>query len=235
MLGTQKSISALMTKMKNPSVTKINGALRINNTGRTNAFRMPSNNAAPMSAPVVSYRIPLTNAGATITATVVMIQRKTKCRMATRYSKFQSSRKRFAKSACNTGLISRFGSQSKTADVARKSKIETEKQTNDQGSETTARGVGGSAAAEPKAIDAASKSKGTKAARKKKTVRAIKRIALKKASSSASIYQPSDEEIRIRAYFIAERRIQLSLQGDSDHDWIEARRQLVEEATRTAS
>ena len=42
--------------------------------------------------------------------------------------------------------------------------------------------------------------------------------------------EPSDEEIRIRAYFIAERRIQLSLQGDSAHDWIEARRQLVEEA-----
>ena len=34
----------------------------------------------------------------------------------------------------------------------------------------------------------------------------------------------------MRAYFIAERRIQLSLAGDSAHDWIEARRQLIEEA-----
>jgi hypothetical protein len=34
----------------------------------------------------------------------------------------------------------------------------------------------------------------------------------------------------MRAYFIAERRMQLSLPGDSAHDWIEARRQLIEEA-----
>ena len=106
--------------------------------------------------------------------------------------------------------------------MARKSKIETEKQANGQG-------------AEPKAIDTASKSRRKKAAATKKTVRAIKPVVPKKAFSSASIYEPSDEEIRIRAYFIAERRIQLSLQGDSNHDWIEARRQLVEEANHTAS
>src|SRR5436190_13920055 len=44
-----------------------------------------------------------------------MIQRRTKCRMAPWYSKFLSPRKRFAESACKTGLISRFGSQSETA------------------------------------------------------------------------------------------------------------------------
>jgi hypothetical protein len=107
--------------------------------------------------------------------------------------------------------------------VARKSKIETEKQAD------------GSAAAGPQASGAAPKPKQKKAATPKKTVPAIKPDVPKKASSSASIHEPSDEEIRIRAYFIAERRIQLSLQGDSDHDWIEARRQLVEEAKRTAS
>lgn len=94
--------------------------------------------------------------------------------------------------------------------MARKPKIETEKQTN------------GSATPEPKTI-AALKPKRKKVAPKKKTTP-------KKVSSSASIPEPSDEEIRIRAYFIAERRIQLSLQGDSTHDWIEARRQLIEEA-----
>jgi hypothetical protein len=119
--------------------------------------------------------------------------------------------------------------------VARKSKMETEKQADGKGSEPTARGADGSAAAEPKAIGAAPKPRRKKAAPKKKTVRAIKPDAPKKASSSASIHEPSDEEIRIRAYFISERRIQLSLQGDSAHDWIEARRQLVEEANRTAS
>jgi hypothetical protein len=44
--------------------------------------------------------------------------------------------------------------------------------------------------------------------------------------------QPTDDQIRIRAYFIAERRHRLSLPGDSNHDWIEARRQLIEEAGR---
>ncbi len=116
--------------------------------------------------------------------------------------------------------------------MARKSKIEAEKQADGKGSEPTARSADGSAGAEPKAIGAAPKPKRKKAALKKKTVRAS---APKKTSSSASIHEPSDEEIRIRAYFIAERRIQLSLQGDSAHDWIEARRQLVEEANRTAS
>jgi hypothetical protein len=100
--------------------------------------------------------------------------------------------------------------------VARKPKIETEKQAD------------GSASPEPKTIGSALKPKRKKVAPKKKTTP-------KKVSSSASIPEPSDEEIRIRAYFIAERRIQLSLQGDSAHDWIEARRQLVEEANRTAS
>jgi hypothetical protein len=47
-------------------------------------------------------------------------------------------------------------------------------------------------------------------------------------------YEPTDEEIRIRAYFISERRKQLSLAGDSDNDWLEARRQLVEETNRSA-
>jgi hypothetical protein len=118
--------------------------------------------------------------------------------------------------------------------VARKSKIETEKQADGKGSEPTARGADGSAGAEPKA-SAETQPKRKKAAPKKKTVRALKPAAPKKASSPASSHEPSDEEIRTRAYFIAERRIQLGLQGDSAHDWIEARRQLVEEANRTAS
>jgi hypothetical protein len=102
-------------------------------------------------------------------------------------------------------------------DVAKKSKIETEKTTN------------GSAGAEAKTNGSTPKPKRKKAAPKKKPL-ATKPADPKKVSSSASRPEPSDEEIRIRAYFIAERRIQLSLQGDSAHDWIEARRQLLEEA-----
>jgi Protein of unknown function (DUF2934) len=39
----------------------------------------------------------------------------------------------------------------------------------------------------------------------------------------------SDEAIRTRAYFIAEQRERMSLPGDADSDWLEARRQLLAE------
>ena len=45
----------------------------------------------------------------------------------------------------------------------------------------------------------------------------------------AAAPQPTDEEIRIRAYFISERRQRLALPGDASSDWIEARRQLLSE------
>jgi hypothetical protein len=41
---------------------------------------------------------------------------------------------------------------------------------------------------------------------------------------------PSDEQIRLRAYFLAEQRAQFSLKGDHNSDWLEAKRQLFEEA-----
>jgi hypothetical protein len=43
---------------------------------------------------------------------------------------------------------------------------------------------------------------------------------------------PSDGEIRLRAYFISERRRRFALPGDADSDWLEARRQLLSEAGR---
>lgn len=60
------------------------------------------------------------------------------------------------------------------------------------------------------------------------------RSAPKKKPTAASVppalVEPTDEEVRLRAYFLAERRLRLSLPGDSDHDWIEARRQLIAES-----
>jgi len=41
---------------------------------------------------------------------------------------------------------------------------------------------------------------------------------------------PSDEAIRLRAYFISERRHRFALPGDADSDWLEAKRQLLSEA-----
>lgn len=39
-----------------------------------------------------------------------------------------------------------------------------------------------------------------------------------------------EEEIRLRAYFISERRRRLALPGDAESDWLEAKRQLVSES-----
>jgi hypothetical protein len=71
-----------------------------------------------------------------------------------------------------------------------------------------------------------------KVARKKKGSTPAKKVATRKAPKAAPALEPSDADVRLRAYFIAERRVQLALQGDPAMDWIEARKQLVEEASR---
>jgi hypothetical protein len=48
-------------------------------------------------------------------------------------------------------------------------------------------------------------------------------------TSPISAAEPSDEMIRTRAYFIAERRHRLGLPGDASSDWLEAKRQLLSE------
>ena len=40
----------------------------------------------------------------------------------------------------------------------------------------------------------------------------------------------SDDAIRLRAYFISERRRRFALPGDAESDWLEATRQLLSEA-----
>ena len=42
--------------------------------------------------------------------------------------------------------------------------------------------------------------------------------------------QPTVEQIQLRAYFIAERRQSLGIHGDSTSDWVQAERELREEA-----
>jgi hypothetical protein len=44
-------------------------------------------------------------------------------------------------------------------------------------------------------------------------------------SEAARLTDPSDEEIRLRAYFISEHRRRFALPGDADSDWREAKRQ----------
>ena len=99
--------------------------------------------------------------------------------------------------------------------------------------ESTSAASNGSAAAGSKKKSRSAAAKPTpKKPAAKKTPAGASRGPSKKASSAGRLREPTDEEIRLRAYFLAERRLQLSLPGDSAHDWIEARRQLIEEAGR---
>jgi hypothetical protein len=63
----------------------------------------------------------------------------------------------------------------------------------------------------------------------KSKTRKPKAVAIKKTSGTAAI---SSEDIKLRAYFIAERRHKMGWHGDSTGDWVEAERQLKAEAAR---
>ena len=73
----------------------------------------------------------------------------------------------------------------------------------------------------------------------KSTSSAVRKSGRKKNESASKtrpsklakkMVEPGDDAIRLRAYFIAERRIGLSLPGNASADWVEARRQLLVEA-----
>jgi len=111
--------------------------------------------------------------------------------------------------------------------VPRKPKTSVENKPVDDAAASSSNGK--ATAAEPK-----KKSRAAAAPAKKKKPAAPKKSAAKQPTSSAARppAEPTDDQIRLRAYFLAERRHKLSLPGDSAHDWIEARRQLIEEAQR---
>jgi DUF2934 family protein len=114
--------------------------------------------------------------------------------------------------------------------VARKPKTPVENNPADDAAPPSANGK--MSAPEPK-----KKARAGAPGKKKKPAAAKKPSAKQPSASSAKPaaarpVDPTDDEIRLRAYFLAERRHQLSLPGDSAHDWIEARRQLIEEASQ---
>lgn len=79
------------------------------------------------------------------------------------------------------------------------------------------------------------RSGGSAATRKPRQTSAGKGVTAIKASSPREpegFAEPSDEAIRLRAYFISERRRRFALPGDADSDWLEAKRQLLSEAGR---
>jgi hypothetical protein len=117
--------------------------------------------------------------------------------------------------------------------VARKSKTEADKKTDvpppdraNDNAKTPKR-----PARKPRPTAAKSPRKKAAAAKEK-----ISKPAASQPSESPAVppvaTEPSDDAIRTRAYFLGERRARLSLPGDSAHDWIEARRQLLEEAAQ---
>ena len=64
-----------------------------------------------------------------------------------------------------------------------------------------------------------------------------KKASPKKGKSSApattgenKIQDPTIEQIQLRAYFIGEKRVSLGTAGDSTSDWVQAERELKEEA-----
>ncbi len=55
------------------------------------------------------------------------------------------------------------------------------------------------------------------------------KVELEAASVAANAFDPTDEQIQMRAYFISERRRRFDLPGDANSDWLEAKRQLLAE------
>jgi hypothetical protein len=64
-------------------------------------------------------------------------------------------------------------------------------------------------------------------ARKKSPVARTERVSM--PAETENMAHPSDDTIRLRAYFISERRRRFALPGDAESDWLEARRQLLSE------
>jgi hypothetical protein len=79
-----------------------------------------------------------------------------------------------------------------------------------------------------KSKPAAPTKRATKPAAKKKPVLAKAKPATKTTKPKAPAY--TQDDIALRAYFIAEKRRAHGLPGDEHHDWLEAERQLAAES-----
>jgi hypothetical protein len=87
-----------------------------------------------------------------------------------------------------------------------------------------------SASSKVRVVKASSTRRAT-TSRKSREPRAAKTAVAKasKALKAAGIPDLSDEAVRLRAYFISERRRRFALPGDAESDWLEAKRQLLSE------
>jgi hypothetical protein len=78
-----------------------------------------------------------------------------------------------------------------------------------------------------KPIGRSTSAKGKKRSSPKK--RAVEKIEKESAPVTANAFDPTEEQIQTRAYFISERRRRFDLPGDANSDWLEAKRQLLSE------
>lgn len=69
--------------------------------------------------------------------------------------------------------------------------------------------------------------KAKRPARQKKAT--IEKIEPEVATTPAPAFDPTADQIQMRAYFISERRRRFDLPGDANSDWLEAKRQLLAE------
>src|SRR5437867_4426324 len=160
---------------------------------------------------------------ATITAIVVMAQRKTKCFIRKSYRDSivpNASEKLLANRQTRSKRIKIINTNQS---VPKKSKIV---QTKTGGGPPEA---GGSASEmKIKKTPLRGGSINRKPGRKKSATAAKGKVSMppEAGQTTASL----DEQIRIRAYFISERRRRFALPGDADSDWLEAKRQLLSES-----
>jgi len=75
------------------------------------------------------------------------------------------------------------------------------------------------------AVRRTSTTKKSAAARKKSVTAGKTKISMPPEAGQGG--EPPDETVRLRAYFISERRRRFALAGDAESDWLEARRQLL--------
>jgi len=78
-----------------------------------------------------------------------------------------------------------------------------------------------------KSVGRSTSSKAKEPVRSKKVE--IEKVETEAAPLPATAFDPTDEQIQMRAYFISERRRRFDLPGDANTDWLEAKRQLLAE------
>src|SRR5262249_24119448 len=66
------------------------------------------------------------------------------------------------------------------------------------------------------------------------TKSAVVKIETATVPVTLAVFDPTNDQISMRAYFISERRRRLDLPGDANSDWLEAKRQLLAEVRHSS-